>query len=238
VPDMSAPPQSAQDYFDRATRRTATEIDAKIADYTEAIRLDPVFARAYARRGGAHLAKGALDAGIADCDMAIRLDPALPDGFYNRAIARTRKGDYAGAVEDYSAAIALDPENARLYLNRGAAHNHLGQLDRAIEDYTAAITRKPDFAEAYFNRSIAYSNTDNFEGAIEDFARALGLSTKAGTAEQIGFAGRPSKGNPAETVAYLEGLLRRWPDHPQAGILRQEIVRLNRTIQPGASRQP
>lgn len=217
-------PDTAQGYFERATGRPAADIEAKIADYSAAIRLDPGFARAYARRGGAYLAKGDIEAGIADCEAAIRLDPTLPDGYYNRAIGRARRGDYAGATEDYSAAIRLDHENARLYLNRGAAYAHLGDMERAIADYTAAIAHAPDFAEAYFNRSIAYASVDNFVGAIEDYARALGLGTQAGS--RAVFAGRPGMGNPAETAAYLESLLRRWPDHPQAETLREEIRRL------------
>src|SRR6478609_5042777 len=51
------------------------DTDRAIADYTEAIRLDPKFAVAYANRGLAHSDKGDTRRAIADYNEAIRLDP-------------------------------------------------------------------------------------------------------------------------------------------------------------------
>ena len=51
------------------------ENDKAIADYTEAIRLDPKDPIAYSSRGGAWYNKGENDKAIADCTEANRLDP-------------------------------------------------------------------------------------------------------------------------------------------------------------------
>src|SRR6516165_1397499 len=48
--------------------------DRAIADYDQAIRLDPKYAFAYNGRGNAYKAKGDNDRAIADYDQAIRLD--------------------------------------------------------------------------------------------------------------------------------------------------------------------
>ena len=51
------------------------EHDKAIADYTEAIRLNPKYAEAYYNRGVAYEDKGEHDKAIADFTEAIRLDP-------------------------------------------------------------------------------------------------------------------------------------------------------------------
>jgi tetratricopeptide (TPR) repeat protein len=215
----------AQDYFERAIKRPASEIKGKIADYTEAIRRFPQFVEAYVRRGGAYLASGNPEACIADCDAAIYYDPQFAEAYYNRGLAYSRQENYERAIANYTEAIHYNPRLARVYVNRGAAYTHLGDLQAAIADYSAAIELNPLLAEAYFNRSLAYSNTDNFEGAITDFAKAMGINMKSGVVS------RPSPGDVATTVAYLEQLLRRWPDHPQAQIVQDEIDRLNALTQ-------
>ncbi len=50
--------------------------DAAIAQFTEAIRLDPGLASAYADRARAESRKNDLEKTLADSDAAIRLDPA------------------------------------------------------------------------------------------------------------------------------------------------------------------
>ena len=51
--------------------------DRAIADYDQAIRLDPGLAHAYANRGSAYTDKMDYDRAIADLDQAIRLDPGF-----------------------------------------------------------------------------------------------------------------------------------------------------------------
>ena len=70
------------------------KVDDAVADYDEAIRLQPDSAAAYYNRG---LAKDALkryDDAIADYDEAIRLQPdATPAAYYNRGAAKAAIGE-------------------------------------------------------------------------------------------------------------------------------------------------
>ena len=62
-----------------------------MADYDEAIRIDPTFALAYNNRGDAWFNKGDLDRAIADFSAAIKHNPSLAIAYGNR------RGHQAGA---------------------------------------------------------------------------------------------------------------------------------------------
>ena len=72
--------------------------DKAIADYTEAIRLDPKYAEAYCNRGIAYGKKGDHDEAIADFTAAIQIDPNGGYTFYVRGYSYWQKGDKANAT--------------------------------------------------------------------------------------------------------------------------------------------
>jgi tetratricopeptide (TPR) repeat protein len=62
-----------------------------IADYSQAISLDPNLAGAYKVRGVAYINIGDYDRAIADCNQAIRLDPNNAAAYINRGIVYHKK---------------------------------------------------------------------------------------------------------------------------------------------------
>lgn len=84
-----------------------SEHDRTIADLTEAIRLNPRNASAYARRGAAYRMKGDYDRAIADCTEAIRLNPNEYSAFADRGVAYRIKGDLLRAIADCTEAKRL-----------------------------------------------------------------------------------------------------------------------------------
>ncbi len=142
-PQLSAPElPSAEAYFERGRLRSDKDLDGKIADFTEAIRLKPDFAKAYFRRGNARRKQGDDDNAIADYTTAIRLNPDYTDAYYNRGIEFYRKGRYDDAIADYTEAIRLKPDYAFALNNRGSAFKAKGDLKSAINDWRAAIHHK------------------------------------------------------------------------------------------------
>ena len=71
-----------------------------MADFDEAIRLRPEYARAYNNRGVAHKKRGDLDQALADYSEAIRGDPNYADAYHNRSVALAEKGDIERAKAD------------------------------------------------------------------------------------------------------------------------------------------
>src|SRR6266511_3402834 len=152
------------------------DYDRAIAALSEAIRLDPKSARAFANRGIAYGKKGNNDRAIADFDEAIRLNPNYAQALGNRGFAYASKGDNDRAIADYSEAIRLDPKNALAFANRGIAHGKKGDNDRAIADYSEAIRLDPNYALAFFNRALTYSKKDDNDRAIADYTEAIRLN--------------------------------------------------------------
>jgi len=147
-----------------------------IADYDQAIALDPDFAEAYSNRGSAYADKGDLDHAIADYDQAIALKPDFAKAYYNRGVTYDEKGDLDHAIADYDQAIALKPDYADAYNNRGVDYAAKGDLDHAIADFDQAIALKPDFAMAYNNRGSAYGEKGDLDHAIADCDQAIALT--------------------------------------------------------------
>ncbi len=76
-----------------------------MADYDEAIRLNPADATAYNNWGVVRYVQGDLVGAVADYDEAIRLNPEYATAYTNRGLARYDQGDLVGAMADYLSGI-------------------------------------------------------------------------------------------------------------------------------------
>jgi tetratricopeptide (TPR) repeat protein len=182
------------------------DYDRAIADYTEAIRLDPGLALAYNNRGFAYSAKGDNDRAIADYDQAIKINP-LPASnphvnvYVNRGNAYLAKGDFDRAIADSNEAIRLDPKLANAYGNRGIAYYRKGDYDRAIADYTETIRLDPKLATAFNYRASAYEYKGEYHRAIADSNEAIRLDPKLATAYSVRASAYNSKGDYDRAIA-------------------------------------
>jgi tetratricopeptide (TPR) repeat protein len=120
------------------------DYDNAIADFTQAINLDPDNVYAYNGRGFAYSIKGDYDNAIADYTQAIKLNPDDPTAYYFRGLAYRDKGDYDRAITDFTHVIRLDPNDAEVYTNRGVAYDSKGDHNRAIADYETALRLDPN----------------------------------------------------------------------------------------------
>ena len=121
---------------------------AAIADYDEAIRLEPKSAPALNNRGTARSEKGETDAAIADFAAAIKHSPRFASAYFNRANAYAAKDEAERAIADYSAAIKYNTRNVNAYIARGALYLAGGSPAKARDDMrrAARLERKNAYA--------------------------------------------------------------------------------------------
>ncbi|QQO13466.1 tetratricopeptide repeat protein [Bradyrhizobium diazoefficiens] len=110
-----------------------------IADFDEAIHLNPNRASLYRDRALARHQNGDLALAIEDYDEAIAHDPKLAAPYHQRALALAATGDFDRAILSYNTAIRLEPSDPQVHLDRGLAFLARGQTDDARADFEAAL---------------------------------------------------------------------------------------------------
>ncbi len=135
-------------FYNRGNAHSAKgDLAAAIADYDEAIKLDPKNASALTNRGTAHSDKGDADAALADFDEAIKRNPRYASAYFNRANSYAARGDADRAIADYTTALRYDRRNVNAYIARGALHLASGAVPKARADM--ALAARLDRKNAY-----------------------------------------------------------------------------------------
>jgi tetratricopeptide (TPR) repeat protein len=170
--------------------------DAALADFAQALRLDPTRAEIYVRRGQVWLAKREPDRALADFDEALRRDIGDRSfysgvGMTQRDERRTRdrtqhdsaaylgrgqawlqKGNFESALGEFDAAIRVNPGSPMLFAVRALARQERGDLDGAIADFSEVIRLNPNDAGAYNRRGALWRTKGDEARALADFDAA------------------------------------------------------------------
>lgn len=112
-------------------RRTG-DLDAAIADYSEAIKVHPDDPFAYNNRANARRDKGDIDGAIADYTEALRIDPDYTAAYVNRGLVYERKHDIARARADYEQALARPAKYGNGRGGQEMARRRLAQLSKRL----------------------------------------------------------------------------------------------------------
>ncbi|RWD63339.1 tetratricopeptide repeat protein [Mesorhizobium sp.] len=168
--------QRIKAYFYRGSARDDREDwDGAIADYSQAIALDPKATSALFNRGTDWSNKGDYDRAIADFNIVISLEPSASDAYSGRGSAFLRKGKIDAAMLDFQQAIEADPQNGDAHTGLGTVWSKTGERDKAIAEYDKAIRIDPGDFIALVNRGLAYAAKDEFDRAIADYDAALAV---------------------------------------------------------------
>jgi tetratricopeptide (TPR) repeat protein len=171
-------------YVGRGNAYAAREdFAAAIADYTEALRVDPNNATAYRRRGEANRRLKQYEPAEADLLKAISLDPNGDWAHNYLARVYFAKGDYEKSIEEFSKAVSLNPKSINSTWNRGNAYYRNQNYQEAVNDFTTASQLSPLNAGIYWDRATANEKLGNLDAAIFDSRMAVLLDPNMGGAQ-------------------------------------------------------
>jgi tetratricopeptide (TPR) repeat protein len=123
-------------------------IDEAIAQYSEALRLQPDYPKARVNLGVALAGQGRIDEAIAQFSEALRIKPDFPEARVNLGAALAGQGRIDEAIAQYSEALRIKPDFPEARVNLGNALSRKGRIDEAIAQYSEALRIKPDFPQA------------------------------------------------------------------------------------------
>jgi tetratricopeptide (TPR) repeat protein len=107
----TAEPSTAEQYYERGeANRRLRDFEAAIADYTQALELDPAYTDALIARAAAYYALEDFEAAIADYTRAIERDPNNPPLYLSRGSAYHELGDEANTARDFYQWLLLNEQ--------------------------------------------------------------------------------------------------------------------------------
>lgn len=156
-----------------------------IANYNQALQINPNNPDAYYRRGAAHNELKDYRAAFKDFEQVIRFTPKNAIAYAYRGFVRAQLKDYQGALADSDKAISLsDDPNSRTsglgYVVRGTAHFALENYKQALADFNQVIKLLPNQYEPYSVRGLLYVTLKEYKLAIADYNKALSFSEFSG----------------------------------------------------------
>jgi len=152
---------------------TASEDEAAIASYDQALKFKPDYHEAWYNRGIALDDLGRFEEVIASYDQALKFKPDYHLAWNNRGIALDDLGRFEEAIASYDQALKFKPDYHEAWYNRGSALGNLGRFEEVIASYDQALKFKPDYHLAWNNRGIALDDLGRFEEAIASYDQAL-----------------------------------------------------------------
>ena len=197
-----------------------------IKEFTEAIKLDPNYVKAYVGRGKTYQLMRQSENAIKEFDEAIRRDPNYAPAYARRGKLNFLEGHDDEAISDCTKAISLDPKNADAYSVRGSASFAKGQVNEAISNFNEAIRLDPKNAMFFVFRGQAYlmkgQSLDYFE-AIKDCDKAINLDSSIYVAYLTRADAFSRIGASKEAIKDLEKVLSLEPNFEHAKIMLRAI---------------
>jgi Flp pilus assembly protein TadD len=172
------PRRIADAYNNRGFNRSFRlgRFEEAIADFDEAIALNPGVAKFWSNKGQALGMLGRNEEALVAYNKAIELMPRDADYWNNRGAVKIQKGDFAGAIADCTHSIELNSRQRDAFTNRAFAYSSTGQYDGAVADSRTALELNPNHVQAFVQYgTIGYglAQTKRYAEAIPALDEAI-----------------------------------------------------------------
>jgi TolB-like protein/Flp pilus assembly protein TadD len=168
------------------SRHDAKDLRDAIAAYTEAIRLDPQYALAFATRSlaftdvateaeTAAAAREGFDKATADARRALALAPDLAQAHLALAFVSDNTLNFTQANDEYQRALALAPGSAQVLQLSGLFAAYMGHFDAGVAATHRAVVLDPLSHLSHSALGVALYTARRYEEAVAVWAEVLSL---------------------------------------------------------------
>lgn len=167
-------PGAAQLHLERGEGALARrDMSAALAEFREAVRLDPERPEAHEKLGLAYKQAGDLPRAAESLETAVRLDPLDGGTMYALGDVYQLLNDLTRAIRAYARVVQLSPKNFDAWSRLALCYHRTGELDRAVESYEAALKLQPRNAFIWFNLGVAQDSRGSQYEAIRAYKQSL-----------------------------------------------------------------
>jgi tetratricopeptide (TPR) repeat protein len=192
------------------------ETDQAMAQYQNALQINPGYAEAQYNIGDLLLRKGRLDEAMVHFQKAVQIEPDYAQAHYTLGIALWQTGRTDEAIASYQRAVQLRPDYADAHYNLGTSFLQQGKMDEAILHFQKALEIKPDNAQADNNLGAALQERGRLDEAIASYRKAAQLRPDYADAQfNLGRA-LLQKGRVDEAISHLQEVVQMRPDDAEA----------------------
>jgi tetratricopeptide (TPR) repeat protein len=223
-------------YYNRGTAYFANgDLEAAVADFSQAVQLFPNDAQAYQARAAAYQRRRDFDLAIADDTRVIEINPKSSTGYAyytyyayaHRADVYADEGNFDRSIADSSKAIEIDPKLKFAYCIRGHAYVAKGEVEPAIADFNQAIQLASDYEAAYDGRARAYRLKGDLDLAMADADQVIRLDPKDAQAYRARAVIYWQSGSLSKSLTDLDEAARLDPKSAYVALWREIVARRN-----------
>jgi tetratricopeptide (TPR) repeat protein len=203
-------------------RLASRQIEEAIADYDEALRLDPKMIEALVSRANARAEMRQFEKALVDLHQALGLDPHSVDALFLRGTLLAERGQFEKAAADLSECLGHCPGYAGAYRNRAGLWLETHDFERAFADADQATELDPRNSSAFSARGAALLGAGKVEEALVDLDESLNLDPNNRHAHIMRGHARCHKKEFQQSLVDLTAALKLHQDAP-ALVLRGDI---------------
>jgi tetratricopeptide (TPR) repeat protein len=207
-------------------RSSRSDLDPgqQLAKLNAQLKREPRNGKLYIRRGDLLFAQHEFDRAVVDYDRAIRLNPKLDQAWFGRGMALGRAGKLDRAIADLTVFVQRNPESSVGFTKRGIRRVWNGDLKQARRDLERAIELDPGNSEAHDDLGVLFARDHEYALAMQHFRKAIRHDASYAKAYHNLATTYYLKGNPKESLTWVEGALALDPENRNSLLLKSEAL--------------
>jgi protein O-mannosyl-transferase len=155
--EKSTAPLTERSYHNRGfAHLQARQYTQALADFSQAVQINPRDASAYLGRGVLYARTGSHELAVQELNRAIGIAPGYAEAYAKRCFVRMLQDNPPQALPDCEKAVTLNPRHLEALTNRGVVYAALDRVNEAAQSYQRALEIDGTNADAHYNFGVLH----------------------------------------------------------------------------------